>query len=170
MVQRHFTRSVFVVVLLFFVTVVCYAFRPRPAVHWLSTTRPPSWRVATCLYGTSPDSSVEARQQVINGMKAFSNCNIQESIDAFNQAEELNPSLTPYLWQRGISYYYKNDFEKASQQFRTDVTVNPRDTEEIVWDIAAQLQVDPTTFPPRSIMSLPPNTRDRRRIMVCAYV
>jgi Flp pilus assembly protein TadD len=64
-------------------------------------------------------------------MRAFRRGNVAESIQLFDLAERLSTSssLTPFLWQRGISYYYVNDFAKARRQFRTDVAVNPSDVE-----------------------------------------
>jgi hypothetical protein len=49
------------------------------------------------------------------------------------------------------------------------VTVNPLDVEEIVWDIACQLRLSPTTFPPVRAMSLPTGKTDSRRIMGPVY-
>lgn len=50
----------------------------------------------------------------------------------------LDDTMIPYLWQRGICYYYNDQYTSASRQFRTDVQVNPYDTEDIFWDIASQ--------------------------------
>lgn len=104
-----------------------------------------------------------ARQLVAKGMSSFRTGNVPESIRYFDQAEQEEPSLTPYLWQRGLSYYYNDQFDLASRQFRTDVKVNPADAEEIVWDIASQLRTD-ASFPVPSQLALPRN--DPRRIMV----
>ena len=116
------------------------------------------------------DRFLTARRLVSEGMEAFRAGNIKQSIELFDQAEATQgPSLTPFLWQRGISYYYDDDFESASRQFRTDVRVNPSDVEEIVWDIASQLRLqgpDNAAFPVPNQLALPPGTRDRRRIMV----
>jgi Flp pilus assembly protein TadD len=64
-------------------------------------------------------------------MQAFRRGHVAESIQLFDLAERLstNNNLTPFLWQRGISYYYVNDFDQARRQFRTDVQVNPTDVE-----------------------------------------
>ena len=101
-------------------------------------------------------------------MDAFRQGDIQTSIDLFDQAEAIGgPNYTPFLWQRGISYYYADRFQDASKQFQIDTRVNPRDTEEIVWDIASQLRANPTqTVPLATQMSLPKGTKDPRRIMV----
>jgi hypothetical protein len=77
--------------------------------------------------------------------------------------------LRPFLWQRGISYYYQDKFAKGSEQFRYDVKVNPLDVEEIVWDIACLSRLQPDTVPPPTMMSLPKGKQDRRKIMSTVY-
>jgi hypothetical protein len=118
----------------------------------------------------STEDRAAARSLIVQGMEAFRRGDVTGSIQYFDRAEHAQgPSLTPFLWQRGISYYYADDFALASRQFRTDVQVNPSDVEEIVWDIASQLRMmDPAAqqFPVPNQMSLPPGMRDRRRIMV----
>ena len=116
-----------------------------------------------------PDaSSLSPRQWVSKGMQSFREGKIQESIDCFDAS--VPPGARPYLWQRGISYYYANEFEKGSQQFRDDVVRSPLDVEEIVWDIACLLrQSSGDEFPPPSMMSLPPGKQDRRPIMSTVY-
>ena len=75
------------------------------------------------------------------GMASFQLGNIALSIDDFDHAERLNPSLTPYLWQRGIAYYYAERFEDGARQFETDLSVNGHDVEETVWRYLCQAQV-----------------------------
>jgi len=101
-------------------------------------------------------------------MDAFRRGQVQESIALFDRAEALEPRLDPFLWQRGLSYYYANDFDKASQQFRRDVRVNPLDVEEIVWDIASQCR-RVHNFPIQDAMTLPEGRSDRRPIMAVIY-
>jgi tetratricopeptide (TPR) repeat protein len=116
---------------------------------------------------TTGGDLTSARRFVAEGMTAFRNGQVERSIDWFDQAERAAPALiTPYLWQRGLSYYYTDQFDNASRQFRTDVQVNPADVEEIVWDIASQLRRsgDNGQFPVPSQLQLPRN--DPRRIMV----
>jgi tetratricopeptide (TPR) repeat protein len=75
------------------------------------------------------------------GMTAFRLGDIVASIDDFDRAEHLNPALTPYLWQRGIAYYYAGRFEDGAKQFEIDLTVNGHDVEETVWRYLCQAQV-----------------------------
>lgn len=113
-------------------------------------------------------------------MQAFRQGHIEESIAFFDKAEQAEPKLDPFLWQRGLSYYYANEFDKASAQFRRDVKVNPLDVEEIVWDIASQLRAahledsssslaTTTLFPLPNALSLPKGQSDRRPIMAVVY-
>mmetsp|Transcript_40628 Transcript_40628/g.84565 ORF Transcript_40628/g.84565 Transcript_40628/m.84565 type:complete len:230 (+) Transcript_40628:91-780(+) len=119
---------------------------------------------STRLYGVD-----QGRRLISQGMATFRQGQVQKSIELFDGAEMEEPRFSPYLWQRGLSYYYADEFTKAQEQFRTDVKVNPLDVEEIVWDIASALRLDPTNFPVKNALSLPPNQRDRRPIMATVY-
>jgi hypothetical protein len=115
----------------------------------------------------SSSYSLEAipdRQMVFQGTEAFRQGKISESIAKFDAS--VPPGAKAYLWQRGISYYYNDEFDKGSRQFRDDVLRSPLDVEEIVWDIACLLRIDNSVFPPPTMMSLPPGKKDRRPIMV----
>jgi hypothetical protein len=39
-------------------------------------------------------------------MDKFRRADVEGSLQDFNQAQELDPGLRPYLWQRGLSLYY----------------------------------------------------------------
>ena len=56
---------------------------------------------------------------------------VKGSLEDFDNAYNVLPSLRPFLWQRGLSLYYENKFEEGSEQFRQDVGVNPNDSEEV---------------------------------------
>jgi tetratricopeptide (TPR) repeat protein len=73
------------------------------------------------------------RNYISRGMARFKLARVAGSIEDFDRAEELDPRLTPYLWQRGLSYYYVDRFEDGARQFEIDLTVNSRDVEETVW-------------------------------------
>jgi hypothetical protein len=113
--------------------------------------------------------SESPRILVQRGMQCFRNYDVPSSLAYFDRAEALEGSLSPYLWQRGISYYYLNRFQEGSNQFRLDVSVNPLDVEEIVWDIACLTRIDGNTYPPEKCMALPSGKTDRRRIMSTVY-
>ncbi|MBU7581874.1 MAG: hypothetical protein KAF91_03005 [Nostoc sp. TH1S01] len=67
------------------------------------------------------------------GMVKFQLAKIDESIQDFDTAEKIESRLKPYLWQRGLSYYYAERFTEGAQQFEIDLTVNANDVEETVW-------------------------------------
>jgi len=120
----------------------------------------------TRLFAATGDRGT-ARQLVYEGMQLFKENKVEDSIQKFDQAEKEVPDLHPFLWQRGLSLYYADRFDEASQQFRDDVHVNPNDVEEIVWDIASQMRLDSSNFPVKNQLSLP--GKDRRPIMSTVY-
>jgi hypothetical protein len=144
----------------------------RTSRPWMLYSSSTNRVVAEADKHNSDNSNISGRRLVFQGMESFRAGQITESIQLFNQAATIQPSLQPFLWQRGISLYYAGGdgdaqfFQEASRQFRNDVTVNPLDVEEIVWDIACQLRMSPDPFPPVNAMSLPAGKTDSRRIMV----
>lgn len=80
----------------------------------------------------------DASAFVRRGMAYFKLAKISESIRDFDRAEQLEPRLTPYLWQRGLSYYYAERFEEGAKQFEVDLKVNSQDVEETVWRYLCQ--------------------------------
>ena len=66
----------------------------------------------------SGEENLSPRQLVQSGMNAFINGDIDSSIKYFDRADRSVPngSLKPYLWQRGISYYYADRFQDGSDQ------------------------------------------------------
>jgi hypothetical protein len=117
---------------------------------------------------SSSPEVVPNRQLVMEGMESFRQGDVPGSISKFD-ASVPPGSRGAYLWQRGISYYYNDNFALGSQQFRDDVLRSPLDVEEIVWDIACLLRMDNSAFPPPNMMSLPPGKKDRRPIMATVY-
>lgn len=87
-------------------------FIPNPATHD-SNVRP-----RTRLFLAVPN-----RQNIFEGMELFRKGDIQGSIDKFDGS--VSPGSSAYLWQRGISYYYNDEFAKGSKQFRDDVLQSP---------------------------------------------
>jgi len=100
------------------------------------------------------------------GMAQFQLGEITASIDSFNQAEALDPHLTPYLWQRGLSYYYAGQFANGAEQFATDLAVNGRDGEETLWQALCLAQLHGWQAV-QSVMERP--CRDPRAIICRIY-
>ncbi|MFB2920418.1 tetratricopeptide repeat protein [Aerosakkonema funiforme] len=74
-----------------------------------------------------------AKAYIRRGMANFKLAEIDRSIQDFDTAEKLDPSVAPYLWQRGLSFYYAERFVEGANQFELDLTVNSQDVEETVW-------------------------------------
>lgn len=87
-------------------------------------------------------SPFDPRMYIYRGMIYFKLGRLLESLQDFNKAEELNPQLTPYLWQRGISYYYLGKYAKGARQFELDLSVNSQDVEETLWHYLCLAQLE----------------------------
>jgi len=113
---------------------------------------------------------------VDEGMIEFRNGDIKHSLKLFDEAIKLKPTIKPYLWQRGLSLYYDDQFKQCNQQFHDDLLVNPADTEEIIWgalcdsgrgstidgdddDLGRSIQANMNTF----------SSLDRRPVMRVVY-
>ena len=108
----------------------------------------------------------QPRDYIQRGMSHFQLGFIAEAIADFDRAETLDPLLTPYLWQRGLAYYYAGRFEDGLRQFEIDLTVNGQDIEETVWRYLCQAQLQGT---PAARADLRPVHNDPRAFMVRVY-
>jgi tetratricopeptide (TPR) repeat protein len=100
------------------------------------------------------------------GMTYFKLGHIAEAIADFDRAEHLNPALTPYLWQRGLAYYYAERFADGANQFEVDLTVNQHDVEETVWRYLCQAQLQGAQVARASLL---PVQHDARPVMAWVY-
>jgi tetratricopeptide (TPR) repeat protein len=100
------------------------------------------------------------------GMVYFKLGKIEESIQDFDHAEKLDIQITPYLWQRGLSYYYAERFAEGAKQFETDLTVNSQDVEETVWRYLCIARLLGVTEARNSLL---PVKNDPRKIMATIY-
>lgn len=103
---------------------------------------------------------------VRRGMSHFKQGNIHESIQDFDRAEFLDPQLTPYLWQRGLSYYYADRYAEGAKQFEIDLTVNAQDVEETVWRYLCMAQVEDGNAARQALL---PVRHDPRPVMRSIY-
>ena len=69
-------------------------------------------------YAVKDIENIPPRQLVSMGMKRFTEGNVEDSIELFDRSDLLDSSLTPFLWQRGISLYYTDQFQQGSNQVR----------------------------------------------------
>jgi tetratricopeptide (TPR) repeat protein len=100
------------------------------------------------------------------GMFYFKLAKIEESIQDFDTAEKLDSKITPYLWQRGLSYYYAQRFAEGAKQFEIDLTVNSQDVEETVWRYLCIARLSGVTEARNSLL---PVKNDSRKIMRSVY-
>ncbi|MBD2569909.1 tetratricopeptide repeat protein [Anabaena lutea] len=100
------------------------------------------------------------------GMFYFKLAKIEESIQDFDTAEKLDSRITPYLWQRGLSYYYAQRFADGAKQFERDLTVNSQDVEETVWRYLCIARLSGVTEARNSLL---PVKNDSRQIMRSVY-
>lgn len=101
----------------------------------------------------------EPRLFLALGSASFKSGDIAGSIEAFDSASKLEPSLGPQLWQRGISHYYAKRYAEGVRQFETHRTVNPEDVENSVWHFLCAAAID---GPNQARKGLIPVTRDGR--------
>ena len=64
--------------------------------------------------------------------------NMAESVADFDNIIELEPTLKPRLWQRGLALYYVERFAEAAEQFESHRTFNAQDVENAVWHFACK--------------------------------
>lgn len=67
------------------------------------------------------------------GESRFFDADIKGSIADFDEVIKMQPSQDPHHWQRGLSYYYAEDYQKGKEQFERHQTVNTQDVENAVW-------------------------------------
>ena len=113
---------------------------------------------------TTEASSANAYVQ--RGMMQFKLGRMAASIADFDQAEQLQPALTPYLWQRGLSYYYAARFDDGASQFEVDLQVNAHDVEETVWRYLCQAQLQGAEAARHDLL---PVRNDPRPVMATVY-
>jgi tetratricopeptide (TPR) repeat protein len=118
------------------------------------------WNQVICDRPNDPQAYVR------RGMVNFKLVKIDESIADFDRAEKLAPRLSPYLWQRGLSYYYAERFDEGAKQFELDLTVNAQDVEETVWRYLCIARLKGVSEAQNSLLVV---KNDPRLVMRCVY-
>ncbi|BAY40145.1 hypothetical protein NIES2111_45280 [Nostoc sp. NIES-2111] len=118
------------------------------------------WDEVICKQTKNPNAYIR------RGMVKFQLAKIDESIDDFDTAEKLDSRLKPYLWQRGLSYYYADRFAEGAKQFEIDLTVNSQDVEETVWRYLCMARVVGVTEARQQLLTV---KNDPRRVMRSVY-
>lgn len=77
--------------------------------------------------------ALAARLLHARGVERFRKGRIAESVADFDREVAYEPSRAAEHWQRGIAYYYLEEYEKGARQFQLHRTVNPQDVENAAW-------------------------------------
>lgn len=141
---------------------------------------------------TGADPNILVRR----GMERFKLGRVEESVADFDRVMELDPRYGDVLWQRvnqahpislarcglacfdmlppsdlfqGLSLYYLDKYDEAAAQFQRDVRLNPRDSEEAIWKLAALARKPGSDFQAlqKEILPILP---DSRPYMKAAYL
>lgn len=112
-----------------------------------------------------PDGSswerVRAASFQRRGVERFFEADIAGSIADFDAFLEFFPEEDPHHWQRGLSYYYAEEYEKGKAQFERHQTVNTQDVENAVWHFLCSVRA-PGGSVEAARSALIPIERDRR--------
>jgi lipoprotein NlpI len=100
------------------------------------------------------------------GEKRFIGFDVLGSVKDFERVIEINPTVKPYHWQLGISYYLNEQFEEGKKLFELHKKVNPNDVENAVWHFICHAKL--VGFP-KAQKSLIPIQHDRRIPMMDIY-
>lgn len=106
-------------------------------------------------------SELAARVLQSRGEEHFRHARISEAIADFDRQIKLQPSQEAGHWQRGIAYYYADEYEKGSRQFKLHQTVNPQDVENAAWHFLCVARTTKGTVD-AARKSLIPVTQDSR--------
>lgn len=85
-------------------------------------------------YGGDASAAVYIRRAA---MELYAKGEVGEAVAMFDDAIEKQPSVQPFLWQRGIALYQLGRFEDAAKQFESHQSVNGADVENVVWHLAS---------------------------------
>ncbi len=81
----------------------------------------------------SEHETLRGRAFHLRGVENFYEGKIKESIADFDAYLKIEPEEDPHHWQRGLAYYYAEEYEKGVAQFERHQTVNSQDVENAVW-------------------------------------
>jgi lipoprotein NlpI len=76
------------------------------------------------------------------GRELFKMGEVEKSIAAFDRYVELEPDHENDLWERGLSRYYAGQFRLAQKSFEDYHRVGADDTENDLWRMLSQAEVD----------------------------
>jgi lipoprotein NlpI len=112
----------------------------------------------------SPDSP---RVLYLRGRSRFKAGDVKGSVEDFDRAAELDEALEKRLWERGISYYYAQEYAKGARQFEAYQTYDASDVENVVWRYICQAKSEGVDAARKGIMPL--DREDRRVPLMKVY-
>jgi len=86
-------------------------------------------------------NSANPQSLISSGMQKFRQQDVDGACRDFDTVWDQAPRLRPFLWQRGLALYYQSRFVEGAEQFRSDVAVNPNDTEEAIWAFICEARI-----------------------------
>jgi tetratricopeptide (TPR) repeat protein len=84
----------------------------------------------------------DARNWYHHGRIYFRLGQIDESIRDFDRVIQMQGSIKPYLWERGIALYYGKRYQDGADQFQSHREVNADDVENSVWHFLCRAKTD----------------------------
>ena len=69
----------------------------------------------------------------LRGRENFRLGRIEQSIQDFDRAVELDPKSESRQWERGIAYYYAGEYKKGARQFQDYQSYHDQDVENSAW-------------------------------------
>jgi lysophospholipase L1-like esterase len=82
-----------------------------------------------------------------------------KAITDFDRLVTLNPRSDPFLWQRGIAYYYAGRYQDGVAQFERHQRVNPNDVENAAWHFICTARATNVTTARRTLIPIRGDTR-----------
>lgn len=122
--------------------------------------------------GGGRSGQMQAQRLVRSGMDKFKAGDVEGSLLDFDAALDADAGIRPFLWQRGLSLYYRDRFAEGAAQFRDDVAVNPNDTEESIWAFLCESALQGPEAARRSMLQVRKSKRvshdcSTRRVLSC---
>jgi lipoprotein NlpI len=104
----------------------------------------------------APDSAFLHQDRAV---EKFKQGQLTEALSDFDRANELNPQLVPYNWQRGIALYYGRRYADGRKQFEAHQMVNPNDVENAVWHFLCVARAEGTNSAHQALMPIASDER-----------
>jgi len=109
----------------------------------------------------SPWVRIRANSLQRRGELRFFEADIGGAIADFDEFLRWFPERDPQHWQRGLAYYYAEEYEKGKAQFERHQTVNTQDVENAVWHFLCTVRM-PGGSVEKAREEFIPIQRDRR--------